>query len=79
MKTKLIAVLIASAISSGCASTSKKTVSDFLDGASSSAEKREQEESNVIHAKKNSPETDAIEDSMSGVFTALFRGIFGSE
>jgi len=54
-------------------------VSDFLDGASSSAEKREQEESNVIHAKKTSPETDAIEDSMSGVFTALFRGIFGSE
>jgi hypothetical protein len=54
-------------------------VGDFLDGASSSAEKREQEESNAMHAKKNSPETDAIEDTMSGVFTALFRGIFGSE
>lgn len=79
MKTKLIAILIASAISSGCASTSNKTVGDFLDGAFSSAEKREQEESNAMHAKKNSPETDAIEDTMSGVFTALFRGIFGSE
>ncbi|GAC07106.1 MAG: hypothetical protein CL578_09310 [Alteromonadaceae bacterium] len=78
MRIKLIAILLTSVISSGCASTSDKVAKDFFDGANSNAKSRQLEEANSVYSKKRDYKNEAIEDSMSGVLTALFRGIFSS-
>lgn len=79
MKTKLIILLLTFAITTGCASTSDQATKDFLDGVASSAENRQKEESQSAYGKKRDYKNEAIEDTMSGVLTALFRGIFSSE
>ena len=60
-------------------STSDRAARDFLDGASASAEKRQREESTNRYSKKRDHKNDAIEDTVSGALTALFRGLFSSE
>ena len=50
-----------------------------LNGASASAEKRQREESTNRYSKKRVHKNDAIEDTVSGALTALFRGLFSSE
>ncbi|MFT2090690.1 hypothetical protein [Paraglaciecola sp. 2405UD69-4] len=76
MKIKLIAVLLTCALSSGCASTSNRFAKDFFDGASSSAERRQNNKAYNTYSNKGDFKNDLIEDSMSGVLTAFFRGIF---
>ncbi|MDO6838624.1 hypothetical protein Q4602_04025 [Paraglaciecola chathamensis] len=48
MRIKLIAILLTSVISSGCASTSDKVAKDFFDGANSNAKSRQLEEANSV-------------------------------
>ena len=79
MKTKIFTTVLICAFLNGCAATANKAASDFLDGASSSAESRRQEQSNNPHSRRSDPDNDFIEDTMSGVLTALFRGMFGSD
>ncbi|XOV80670.1 MAG: hypothetical protein ACFHVJ_06910 [Aestuariibacter sp.] len=79
MKIKLVVVLLVTTLLSGCASTSDKPVRDFLDGASAKAERRQKVEANSSSFKKRDYENEFVEDTMSGILTALFRGIFGSD
>ena len=76
MKSKLIAVLFASVVTTGCASNLDKVVSDFHDGASASSESRESRESNSAYAKKRDDKKEFVNNVINGVLTAFMRGIF---
>lgn len=79
MKIKPLVALMLCTFLSACASTANKAANDFLDGASSSAESRRQEQSSNQHHRRSDPDNDFIEDTMSGVLTALFRSMFSSD
>ncbi|WP_334015671.1 hypothetical protein [Alteromonas sp. S167] len=79
MKTKIFTTVLICAFLNGCAATANKAANDFLDGASSSAESRRQKQSNFPHQGRSDPDNEFIEDTMSGVLTAIFRGMFGSD
>lgn len=79
MKIKISALVLIALASTGCASTTDKAVRNFLDGASSNAKSRQQDNSFGSYVKKRDYKDDAIEDSVAGILTAIFRGVFASE
>lgn len=74
MKIKLAITLLIATLMTGCASTSKNgPVDDFLDGAISSAERRDARSPN----RQRDTSDELKNDSISGVATALLRGFIG--
>lgn len=76
MRKKLIPILSTSLLFTGCTTLPEKSVEDFFEGASANADKRESLEFPGTTKTKRDHKNDLIEDSVSGVLTALFRGIF---